>query len=454
MRIKFLSVIACFLFMSIAISSCLSSDDNYDFSSDATVHAFGLDTIHGKHYKFTIDQLNREIYNEDSLPVGADTLIDSILIDTFYVTGYITSGTVTDTLFNINNYQNLTGATTVEGLKFKIYAADGTTKRDYTLRINIHQQEPDSLQWTNMTDRIAGFPAASIANRQKAITFGNHLLVYVQNGNELTAYRTSTKIFDSWEKISVQGLPALDQMPAFVKSSSSTVVPMTESEEMLYASTGDGNVYSSADGISWNKAENLSDNVKTLICSFQGQLIGILNNEGTSYLVTAQQGNTAWTAIDNNTPTVPNGFPTENIYSAEFQTANLLDEIMIVGKTSDEKIIPWAYDGYNWAKMDPGTSYDSYCLTSTVGYYPSIIYYGGQFYMTGERLQNFYSSQTGLAWYKTERMFLLPQEVSLRGNYSLTVDSDNFIWIVIGQSGDAPNEVWRGRLNRLGFKKQ
>ena len=136
MRIKFLSVIACFLLMSIAISSCLSSDDEYEVSSDATVHAFGLDTIHGKHYPFTIDQVKREIYNIDSLPVGSDTIIDSILIDTFYVTGYVTSGNITDTILNINNYQNLTGAATVEGLKFKIYAADGLTTRDYTLRIN------------------------------------------------------------------------------------------------------------------------------------------------------------------------------------------------------------------------------------------------------------------------------------------------------------------------------
>ena len=179
MRIKFLSVIACFLLMSIAISSCLSSDDEYEVSSDATVHAFGLDTIHGKHYPFTIDQVKREIYNIDSLPVGSDTIIDSILIDTFYVTGYVTShvsGDAPDTILNINNYQNLTGAATVEGLKFKIYAADGLTTRDYTLRINIHQQEPDSLQWTNMTDRIAGFPSASIANRQKAVTLDNNLL--------------------------------------------------------------------------------------------------------------------------------------------------------------------------------------------------------------------------------------------------------------------------------------
>ena len=412
--------------MSIAISSCLSSDDEYEVSSDATVHAFGLDTIHGKHYPFTIDQVKREIYNIDSLPVGSDTIIDSILIDTFYVTGYVTSGNITDTILNINNYQNLTGAATVEGLKFKIYAADGLTTRDYTLRINIHQQEPDSLQWTNMTDRIAGFPSASIANRQKAVTLDNNLLVYVLEGTSLTAYRTSTKTFNSWEQISVQGLPALDRIPAFVKNSNETVSPQADAEDVLYASTGDGNVYRSTDGISWNLVEALSGNVETLISSFQGQLIGILAEE----------------------------FPTENIYSTEFQTANMLDEIMIVGKTTGEKIIPWAYDGHNWAQMDPGTSYDSYCLTANIGYYPSIIYYGGQFYITGERLQNFYKSDAGLAWYKTESMFLLPKDVELRGNYSLAVDNDNFIWLVIGQSSGTPNEVWRGRLNRLGFKQQ
>lgn len=440
--------------MSIAISSCLGSDDEYEFSSDATVHAFGLDTIHGKHYPFTIDQVKREIYNIDSLPVGSDTIIDSILIDTFYVTGYVTSGNITDTILNINNYQDLTGAATVEGLKFKIYAADGTTTRDYTLRINIHQQEPDSLQWTNMTDRIAGFPSASIANRQKAVTLDNNLLVYVLEGTSLTAYRTSTKTFNSWEQISVQGLPALDRIPAFVKNYNETVSPQADAEDVLYASTGDGNVYRSTDGISWNLVEALSGNVETLISSFQGQLIGILGHEGNSYLVTAQEGNTAWPAIGSNTPTVPEEFPTENIYSTEFQTANMLDEIMIVGKTTGEKIIPWAYDGHNWAQMDPGTSYDSYCLTANIGYYPSIIYYGGQFYITGERLQNFYKSDAGLAWYKTESMFLLPKEIELRGNYSLAVDNDNFIWIIIGQSSNTPNEVWRGRLNRLGFKQQ
>jgi hypothetical protein len=33
---------------------------------------------------------------------------------------------------------------------------------------------------------------------------------------------------------------------------------------------------------------------------------------------------------------------------------------------------------------------------------------------------------------------------------ALTVDSDNFIWIVNAKSGS----TWRGRINRLGWKKE
>ena len=134
MRIKFLSVIVSFLFVSLAISSCLDSDDSsYELSSDATVHAFGLDTIYGKHYTFTIDQLRRVIYNRDSLPIGADTIINHILIDTFTVSGWVTAG-INDTIFDYTK-DSVDFAPIVnkqEGMKFKVHAPDGTYPVSYT----------------------------------------------------------------------------------------------------------------------------------------------------------------------------------------------------------------------------------------------------------------------------------------------------------------------------------
>ena len=78
MRIKFYHFVRVFSW-SFVITSCLDDDNNIEYSPDATIHAFELDTTGLGNYKFTIDQLKSEIYNEDSLPVHADTIIDKIL---------------------------------------------------------------------------------------------------------------------------------------------------------------------------------------------------------------------------------------------------------------------------------------------------------------------------------------------------------------------------------------
>jgi hypothetical protein len=73
-------------------------------------------------------------------------------------------------------------------------------------------------------------------------------------------------------------------------------------------------------------------------------------------------------------------------------------------------------------------------------------------------------STTGIAWSKTETKFLLPQEFKGKGAYSIIVeptkdktvdpaDKRDFIWVIFGGNG-TKNEVWRGRLNRLGFEIQ
>ena len=57
MRIKFLSFIVSFFMVSFVITSCLDDDNNIEYSPDATIHAFELDTTGLGKYKFTIDQL-------------------------------------------------------------------------------------------------------------------------------------------------------------------------------------------------------------------------------------------------------------------------------------------------------------------------------------------------------------------------------------------------------------
>ena len=85
MRIKLLSVISGFLLLCFTMSSCLGDDVKYEYSPNAVLQAFELDEVLGKSYVFTIDQLTGQIYNQDSLPVGSDTIINKILITNFTV---------------------------------------------------------------------------------------------------------------------------------------------------------------------------------------------------------------------------------------------------------------------------------------------------------------------------------------------------------------------------------
>ena len=157
MRIKFLSFIASFFMVSFVITSCLDDDNNIEYSPDATIHAFELDTAGLGSYKFTIDQLSREIYNEDSLPVHADTIIDKILIKTLTTA----SGVVTmkdksgnDSVININDSIDLR-----EPLIIKVWSTEALAgvspnqTKEYTIKVNVHRHDPDSLRWKYM-DKI------------------------------------------------------------------------------------------------------------------------------------------------------------------------------------------------------------------------------------------------------------------------------------------------------------
>lgn len=457
MRRKFLSAIVSFLIISasFAVTSCLDSDTTYEYSTDATIHAFAIDTIHGKNYTFTIDQLNRLIYNRDSLPMDADTLIDSILIKTFDVTGWITSGAPTDTVVNLSNYVDLTPAMNNDGgMTFKVHAADGMTTREYKLKVNVHRQDPDSLVWTDMQEKGEVFASVVNPDEQKAVILNGELLVYASH---TAAYKTSTAPDRyQWSAFDVDGLPADTKL--------STIVAH---DDALYAVTASKKVFSSADGAGWTEVATLGENVITLINGFSDRLSGIVELEGKHYFNICKDG-ANWEAATNEAGElilheVPAGFPTESLCTTRSYTGNGQERVLLVGMplADAEETVPWfSLDGKDWGSL-ANTAYDVHCPGMDN---PVITYYGDRFYCLGGELDAIYSSITGIAWHETETKFLLPQAFSGKGAYTIIVEPTedksvapaekrDFIWVIFGGHG-TPNEVWRGRLNKLGFEIQ
>lgn len=439
MRLKFLSAIACFLIicMAFSFSACLGSDDDTIYSSDASVYAFGIGSIYGEHYKFSIDQVGHRIFNRDSLPMYADTLLDSIVVDTFTVSGYVTSGDL-DTVFTVNKAVDLTAAVNnPNGLTFKIHAADGLTSRIYRLTINVHQQNPDSLVWKEMTSS-ENFPTMPLSQGVKLLSMGDYLFLYALSDNEFVGYKANvsdpTQL--TWEELTLAGMPEDALL--------NTLLPAFES---LFVITAGGDVYQSVDGAQWQIVDELSGDVKALLTAFPDKLAAIKQVDGTNYFCTTD-ASLQWTLGE----AVENGFPTENIYSTVHQTSNGVYKSVLVGmpQTANDKVVPWfSMDGIRWADMEPSAT--NYCpLTNN----PSIIFYGGDYYLFDAGLYAFYQSKSGLKWDIMTDKMKFPYSLREAKGYSATIDKNNYIWLVGAGNNIISNQLWRGRLNRLGFEHQ
>ena len=495
MRIKFLSFIASFFMVSFVITSCLDDDNNIEYSPDATIHAFALDTAGLGSYKFTIDQLSREIYNEDSLPVHADTIIDKILIKTLTTA----SGVVTmkdksgnDSVININDSIDLR-----EDLTIKVWSTEALAgispnqTKEYTIKVRVHQHDPDSLRWKYINEIDN-----QITGEQKSIILGSEVLTYSVVGNELRVYKNSLTNFGNGVSQETVGLPE-GQLPTSI-----VTFQFNRSITMLYAtSAGDGHVYESADGINWGKSSMFGEGVELLLATLTNNDISRIcytkkgaDNQRYFYYQTNDKPQETLDEAENGGK-VPANFPTKNISYTVYESATNIKSVLLVGDTETatladdselETTIVWAYDGSKWVEFST-TSSVAYCPKYTQ---PSIIYYNDLVYIFGQNFSSIYVSNQGLFWRKANSKFAFPHrdwskggtpnpsvDPEFRGktNYSMVLDpTTQNLWIIFSKGSASfeeevekaestkstttetrtynhDSEVWRGRLNQLWF---
>lgn len=442
MRIKVGNFLLGFITIQAFLCSCLGSTDNEtEYSLDATVRAFAIDSVYNVAEKdsmyvtFDIDQLNHVIFNQDSLPYGSESQLDSIRIKTMTVSGYITSGLL-DTVFTAPKLVDLTTSINSDnGLKFVVHSPDGSVSNQYLLKVNVHRQDPDSMVWKPITTLPTGFETATLSGNQKTVAFGNTLLIYdYSNLSSIRAFVTPTSALQ-WSTQSVNGLPQDIRMSSLVQFSNK-----------LFANTQSGDVYSSADGLTWSKVPALSNHVVTLVAGLEHSLAAIVQVEGESYYATSKSEQEEWTIGEK----AETGFPIENLYAAVFYNGAGLERAIVTGGNlaSETSVLPWlTQDGLGWAKLESSSTAFSPLLKS-----PAVFYYNNRLYMLGAGLRKLYSSTTGISWTENNSHFVLDPSMDGAAYFSVTIDQENYIWMVT--SGNGSNRIWKGRLNKYGFKNQ
>lgn len=462
MKIKFLTVITSLLAAAFMITSCL--DDNEDetvYSSNSSITAFSIEnietkytaevngkdttltaTVIGKNYPFVIDQGQRLIYNVDSLPVGTDVkkVVVNITADT---PGIVIVAEDKDTVWVSTDSLNFE-----KPVKFKVMAYSGVFGPTYTASINVHKQVPDSLQWTQINSNFAG----NEVKEQKAVTMDD--LIYVFTRQDTKVAITTTNINDgrNWTPLQTIDVDNADYSSAMAWGSRLYILANNE----LYASTN---------GTEWSKV-NTDAKFNKLIANVHtkdNQKLYAINTE--NHFMESEDG-TTWTVNEEVSLTFPQTHLSYAAYPLVTNTS--IDRLTIMGDNSiatDTTTIVWTKltTETNWADYPVTENGSHYCpKLENIGmiYYNELLYaFGGPGKSYNKDIAAFsrfyYSKDQGVTWNPVSKYVFFPESFTdlynqANGNYSYIVDKNNFLWIIWSKTG----EVWRGRINKLGFDKK
>lgn len=272
------------------LASCNSKDepttgtDNYLASASVAVTAFSLspdarvmrnlDSVF-----FSIDLEHGVIFNADSLPKGTNVtkLMPKITYPSSVTSATITMSGGTHREGTVNYAQNSTDTIDFSGnVTLKLSASGGTFYKEYTLKVNVHKQDPDTIYW----ERTASSALPSRFENpvaQKAVAAGKEVMVFIQESDgSYTMARTQDIFSASWEKTELP-LSFTPDLTSIIRSENGD----------LYMVSTDGTLLTSSDGISWSAIDS---GWSAIIGFYSGTLLGLSSGSGTMYMKSYPQG--------------------------------------------------------------------------------------------------------------------------------------------------------------------
>lgn len=442
------------------LSSCLKdNDDNtVSYPSDAAIIAFSLDnlkryqttkakngsdstyvtSVAGSGYKFYIDQINRQIYNPDSLPYGTDAkhVICSI---TSKNSGVITiKSLISDTLFYYNSSDSIDFSVP---RTINVNSLDGSNRVSYTVTVNVHKEMPDSFLW----HRTGSMEAFAQSKAMKAFPLNGRIYVF-------TGYEAEGAIYSCEESDNPEWQLELWNINTPVPENICENV--AASDDKLYVNLS-GDIYRSSDGSQWEQCGEMCPG--RLFAATGTSLFALLPNG----IARSDDEGTTWTT--DLTDEYATLLPTAEIACCQIPSKvnDLVRNIILIGNRN-ASLYPYDTRAYVWNKVcDPDDVDDPWMYVSSddTPYLQlprlsslSVIALGGSLIAAGgvgigacdnAGFERFYQSDDGgIQWFNSEK-YKLPANFASGNSFAMAADSHNRLWLICGDNGT----VWRGRMS-------
>ncbi len=428
--------------LAVTMVACLDDDTEYEYSDDAKVVSLKFkknDSIpHLETAFFVIDNDSNVIYNIDSLPF--QTRIDSVFPTFSFASS---SGAILyvgeDTIY-------LTGSDTVDFTKQPIVLQnfpanqDKDKMKEYKITVNVHQVEPELFVWKRMSESAYTHEAAS----QKLIWINDMLHLYVSSG--VNSYLYTSTDGATWTPQTLTGLMGNDQFNT-----------MLELNGVLYISNIDG-LYASTDTRAWTKLTTNVATLSNLLFVLDGALHGLVVDASGNQRFANSTDGTTW-----NIGTItPADFPVEGYAAVTYRTKTTKEKAFVIGGLSaDNEVLNtrWSTEnGTYWTNFTvEEPEFGSMANTSIVQYDDKLYMFGGVD-QDNVVLENsiLLSNDEGMSWQAPDTTYnQLPETYIKRYKQTVAVDNNHHIIIVGGQDRtEFFQDVWRGKLNRLGFDEE
>ncbi|MGL5730467.1 MAG: DUF6242 domain-containing protein [Bacteroidales bacterium] len=426
----------------LSLGSCSNESDNNDiiYLTDAQISSFKLEkndsiTSNLDEVFFSIDQASGEIFNLDSLPYR--TKLQKMLAN---VTFQSASSAKVIAGKDTADYSPTDSIDFSEGqIKMIVTAQDYKTTKEYTIRINVHQQLPDSMVWNRIANNIYNTSIVS----QKTIEKDGTLYSFVKTANNISLYTADIVNADTWIKAAETNLPINTNLQSIYTFNN-----------LFVGISQNGLLYKSTNGIDWNDTGYALNNILGILPnnSQVNSLIGYkLSNDDIQIVYTEDLLN--WNESNNLIPA--SNFPIEG-YASCISIINSTNYLSIVGGINSNST---KLSSIYLASFNPKNQLDFSMNLNYTGITPiadaTCIYYNSQIYLFGGQTEKSFndiiytSHNGGVNWAKTDSIVSIPKEFGARADISI-IESEKKLWLIGGYDSKAVNtDVWTARINNI-----